>query len=111
MNNTKEYVEAMDQMDTKLKEADKIYFNNLREYMQTNIFFKDENSINKQIYQMYLDFMSAKEDGFTAEEFFGSNPKEMADEILEELPKASPDKHFKIRWYVRWRFVGNPFIL
>ena len=90
INNTKEYVNAMNQMNEKLNESDRLYFNNLREYMQTRIFLKDEDSINKQIYQMYLDFMSAKDDGFSAEEFFGNNPKEMADQILDELPKASP---------------------
>lgn len=90
MNQTRKYVEAMDRLDTKLNEEDKVYFNNLREYMNTNIFVKDENSINEQIYQMYLDFMNAKNDGLSAIEFFGDDPKKMANQILVELPKASP---------------------
>lgn len=92
MNRTKKYVEAMDRLDTKLNEEDKVYFNNLREYMKTNIFVKDEDSINEQMYQMYLDFMIAKNDGLSAKEYFGNNPKKMANQILAELPKASPIK-------------------
>lgn len=38
---------------------------------------------------MYLDFLNAKNEGFTAEDFFGNDPKEMADQLLEQLPKAS----------------------
>lgn len=105
MNNTKEYVNAMNQMNKKLNEEDSLYFNNLREYMQTKIFLRDEDSINIQIYQMYLDFMNAREDGFTAKEFFGNNPKEMADQILMELPIVSPSsisKYIGILALVLW---------
>lgn len=38
---------------------------------------------------MYLDFLNAEDEGFTAAEFFGNAPKEMADQLLEQLPKTS----------------------
>jgi len=89
MNTTKEYLNAMNHLDEQLDPDDKIFFKNLRAYMSTASFFKDEQAINEQIYQMYLDFLNAENEGFTAEEFFGNDPKEMADQLLEQLPKTS----------------------
>lgn len=89
MNTTKEYLDAMNQLDKKLEAEDRKYFTDLRAYMTTASFFKNEQAINEQLYQMYLDFLNAKNEGFTAEEFFGNDPKEMADQLLEQLPRAS----------------------
>lgn len=89
MNSTKEYLEAMNQLDKYLNTDDKEYFTNLREYLNTFKFKKDELAINEQLYQMYLDFLDAQEEGLTAEEYFGSEPKEMADHLLEEMPKTT----------------------
>ena len=89
MNTTKEYLDAMNQLDKKLEAEDRKYFTDLRAYMTTASFFKDEQAINEQLYQMYLDFLNAKNEGFTAEDFFGNDPKEMADQLLEQLPGAS----------------------
>lgn len=89
MTTTKEYLDAMNQLDETFEPDDRKYFIDLREYMTTASFFKDEQAINEQLYQMYLDFLNADKEGFTAEEFFGNNPKEMADQLLEQLPKTS----------------------
>lgn len=89
MNTNKEYIKAMNQLDEKLKPENQKYFANLREYVNTFKFKKDESVIQQQLYQMYLDFLDAQEDGLTAKEFFGNNPKEMADHLLEEMPGAT----------------------
>lgn len=89
MNEAKKYIDAMDRIDAQLNEEDKLYFHNLKEYMMTNTYAIDKESMYEQIYQMYLDFMNAKDDGFSAVDFFGNNPKEMADQIIKELPKAT----------------------
>lgn len=89
MNTTNEYIKAMNQLDKKLEPENQKYFADLREYVNTFKFKKDELVIHQQLYQMYLDFLDAQEDGLTAEDFFGNNPKEMADHLLEEMPKTS----------------------
>lgn len=89
MNEAKKYIDAMDRIDAQLNEEDKLYFHNLKEYMMTNTYAIDKESMYEQIYQMYLDFMNAKDDGYSAIDFFGNNPKEMADQIIKELPKAT----------------------
>lgn len=52
-------------------------------------FSKEEKAINQELYQIHLDFMNAQEDGLSAGEFFGNNPKAMADQLLDEIPRAS----------------------
>ena len=89
MNTTNEYIKAMNQLEKKLEPKNQKYFADLREYVNTFKFKKDELVIHQQLYQMYLDFLDAQEDGLTAEDFFGNNPKEMADHLLEEMPKTS----------------------
>src|SRR5699024_2869832 len=88
-NTTKEYLHAMNQFDRQLEIEDRKYFSDLRAYMMTASFFKDEQAVSEQLYQMYLDFLDAENEGFTAEEFFDNNPKEMADQLLEQLPPTS----------------------
>lgn len=89
MNTTKEYLNAMNQLNEQLKPENQKYFADLREYLSTFKFQKDALTINEQLYQMYLDFLDAQKEGLTAKEYFGNNPKEMADQIINEIPKAS----------------------
>ena len=111
MNTTKEYLDAMNELDKQMEPENREYFSNLRAYMALASFIKDERTINEQLYQMYLDFLQAKDEGFTAEEFFGNNPKEMADQLLEQLPKSSIKTIFEyvgivavILWSIRLIF-------
>ena len=76
--------------------------------------FKDELAINEQLYQMHLDFLDAQDEGYSAEEFFGNEPKEMADRILEQLPKTSIRTLFEytgiaaiVVWSIRLIFDFN----
>lgn len=89
MNTNKEYLDAMNRLNKEFSAVDQDYFEKLRGYMGMSGLFKEEIAINRQLYQMHLDFMSAQEDGLSAEEFFGNNPKEMADQLLEEIPRTS----------------------
>lgn len=89
MDTNKEYLDAMNRMTKDLAPADQDYFEKLRGYMGMSSLFKEELAINQQLYQMHLDFLSAQDDGLSAEEFFGNDPKTMADQLLEEIPKTS----------------------
>lgn len=89
MNTNKEYLDAMNRLNKNLAPTDQDYFEKLRGYMGMSGLFKDELAINQQLYQMHLDFLNAKDDGLSAEEFFGNNPKTMADQLLEEIPRTT----------------------
>ncbi|MDG3237126.1 hypothetical protein MKM46_07730 [Streptococcus suis] len=66
----------------------KAYFDEIRDYMILKSFFKDEKAILEQIYSMVSDFKMAEVDGLTAVDFFGTDPKDMADQLLKNAPKA-----------------------
>lgn len=89
METNKDYREAMNRLNNDLKPNNQDYFMKLRGYMGLASLLKDEKAINQQLYQMYLDFLSAQDDGLSAEEFFGNDPKEMANQLLDELPRTS----------------------
>ena len=89
MHTNKDYLDAMNRMNKDLAPDNRDYFKKLREYMGMASLIKDEISINQQLYQMHLDFMNAQEDGMSAEEFFGNDPKTMADQLLEEIQRTS----------------------
>ncbi len=61
----------------------KSYFDEIRGYMILKSFFKDEKAILEQIYSMASDFKMAEVDGLTAVDFFGTEPKVMADQLLK----------------------------
>uniref|UniRef100_UPI003F68CE96 hypothetical protein n=2 Tax=Streptococcus pluranimalium TaxID=82348 RepID=UPI003F68CE96 len=64
------------------------YFEYIREYMLFKSFLKDEKAILEQIYSMASDLKMAEADGLTAADFFGTDAKGMADQLLENAPKV-----------------------
>lgn len=51
-------------------------------------FLKDEKAILEQVYSMASDLKMAEADGLTAADFFGTDAKGMADQLLENAPKV-----------------------
>ncbi|MGX7777211.1 hypothetical protein ACVV62_09125 [Streptococcus pluranimalium] len=64
------------------------YFEEIREYMLFKSFLKDEKAILEQVYSMASDLKMAEADGLTAADFFGTDAKGMADQLLENAPKV-----------------------
>ncbi|MEQ9764439.1 hypothetical protein ABPS01_07170 [Streptococcus sp. ZJ151] len=72
-----------------LKPENKDYFETIQEYMILKSFFKDEKAILEQLYAMASDLRVAEGDGLSAIDFFGTDSKEMADQLLENAPKVT----------------------
>lgn len=88
MTTAAEYREKLNRLEEQLEPANKTYFDDLRTYMSLAGILVDEGELNAQLYQMATDLAAAQADGVTAVEFFGSAPKEMADELLANTSKA-----------------------
>lgn len=108
MKTAKQYREAMNQLEEKLDPQNKEYFTNLRVYMELSSILTDEKAMTEQLYQMNIDFLDAQEEGISAKDFFGNSPKEMADELLKQLPKMNKMQFLKnvgvvalIFWVIR----------
>lgn len=66
-----------------------VYFQDLWDYFNFAGFLYEEKALRGQVYNLALDFSQAEADGLTAKDYFGLDPKEMADQIIENMPKES----------------------
>ena len=67
------------------KENDK-YYGNLLIYIRIMVFFWDVKKSEELLLEVLRDILDAQEQGLSAEEYFGENPKEVADDIIKQLP-------------------------
>ena len=65
------------------------YVQDLWDYFNFAGFLYEEKALREQVYNLALDFSQASGDGLTAKDYFGLDPKEMADQIIENMPKES----------------------
>lgn len=71
------------------RQEDQAYFQDLWDYFNFAGFLYEEKALREQVYNLALDFSQASGDGWTAKDYFGQDPKEMADQIIENMPKES----------------------
>ncbi|CZR08079.1 hypothetical protein [Trichococcus collinsii] len=88
-NRAKYYREKMNQLEGQLLPENRQYFDDLRSYMIFSSLLYDEGEINEQIYVLANDLLAAQADRITAVEFFGNEPKQMADELISNMPKST----------------------
>lgn len=80
------YRNQTQELVAQMSEDNQTYFDNLQSYVLLATFFKDEQTICEQIYNMTVDLRDAEQDGLTAEDFFGKDAKGMADAIIANSP-------------------------
>lgn len=82
------YEETQALMQT-FSQEDQVYFQDLWDYFNLAGFLYKEESLREQIYNLAVDFSQAGADGLTAKDYFGLDPKIMADQIIENMPRES----------------------
>lgn len=83
------YYEETQVLVETFRQEDQAYFQDLWDYFNFAGFLYEEKALREQVYNLALDFSQASGDGLTAKDYFGQDPKEMADQILENMPKES----------------------
>ena len=83
------YYEETQALVETFSQEDQAYFQDLWDYFNFAGFLYEEKTLREQVYNLALDFSQASGDGLTAKDYFGQDPKEMADQILENMPKES----------------------
>ena len=86
---TVSYYEETQALMQTFSQEDQAYFQDLWDYFNFAGFLYKEEALREQVYNLALDFSQASGDGLTAKDYFGLDPKEMADQIIENMPKES----------------------
>lgn len=86
---TVSYYEETQALIQTFSQEDQAYFQDLWDYFNFAGFLYEEKALREQVYNLALDFSQAGADGLTAKDYFGLDPKEMADQIIENMPKES----------------------
>ena len=83
------YYEETQALVQTFRQEDQAYFQDLWDYFNVAGFLYEEKALREQVYNLALDFSQASGDGLKAKDYFGQDPKGMADQILENMPKES----------------------
>ena len=83
------YYEETQALVQTFSQEDQAYFQDLWDYFNFAGFLYEEKALREQVYNLALDFSQAGADGLTTKDYFGLDPKEMADQIIENMPKES----------------------
>ena len=89
------YYEETQALVETFSQEDQAYFQDLWDYFNFTGFLYEEKALREQVYNLALDFSQASGDGLTAKDYFGQDPKGMADQILENMPKESTQSVLK----------------
>ena len=83
------YFEETQALMQTFSQEDQAYFQDLWDYFNFAGFLYEEKALREQVYNLAVDFSQASGDGLTAKDYFGLDPKGMADQIIENMPKES----------------------
>ena len=83
------YFEETQALMQTFSQEDQVYFQDLWDYFNLAGFLYKEEALREQVYNLALDFSQAGADGLTAKDYFGLDPKIMADQIIENMPRES----------------------
>lgn len=83
------YYEETQALVQTFSQEDQAYFQDLWDYFNFAGFLYEEKALREQVYNLAVDFSQAGADGLTAKDYFGLDPKIMADQIIENMPKES----------------------
>jgi DNA-binding ferritin-like protein (Dps family) len=83
------YRAKTNEISKKLSVKNRKFFEDLREYLLFSSVFYDEYVVVGQVYEIANDLLEAQNQGEEAQEYFGTNPQKIADELLRNTPKSS----------------------
>lgn len=86
--NSKQLIESNFELREQLNEENKKYYDRLLIYIRANL-SKDTQITEETLYEVLQHLIEVQRDGKLAADVFGANPKQMADEIIEQLPEVS----------------------
>ncbi|MFJ7825687.1 DUF1129 family protein [Psychrobacillus sp. NPDC096623] len=116
--NASELIEQNNQKRELLPEENEKYYTNLLLYIRTKLTLSEQQS-EEVLLEMLDHLIEGQQDGKTAKEIFGNDPKGYADEIISHLPRENKRNSFifvsqiainLIGWFLIMRSIIIPII-
>lgn len=114
----RELIEQNNKQRALLTEENEKYYTNLLLYIRTKLTLSEQQS--EEVLMEMLDHLTeGQQDGKTAQEIFGNDPKGYADEIISHLPRENKRKSFifvseiainLVGWFLIMRSIIIPII-
>lgn len=82
----KKIIERNAELQEKLEQPNKDYYGNLLVYIRIMSFIRDEKKSEELLLEILEDIVEGQSKGISAEQYLGANPKQVADDIIKELP-------------------------
>lgn len=82
----KELIETNAVLQESLTKENEKYYGDLLIYIRVMAFFRDVKKSEELLLEVLRDILDAQEKGISAKEYFGENPKKVADDIIKQLP-------------------------
>lgn len=87
----KQLVKENNEKRKQLTKENETYYEQLLVYIRSSL-FREERATEELLYEMLDHILLAQKDGKKAQDVFGKEPKQLADELIETLPKEQPKK-------------------
>lgn len=69
-----------------LNDKNEQYYNDFLLYVRSRSFSKNEQQTEIMLINILQDILEAQQNGVSAQEYFGNEPKQIADELIKEIP-------------------------
>lgn len=89
MVNAKELIELNNTYREQLNEENQEFYDDILVYIRAKSFLKDERQVEESLLEILTDIIEAQNQEVKASDYFGKNPKEVSDEILNNINKMS----------------------
>lgn len=83
---TKKIIERNAELQEKLEQTNKDYYGNLLVYIRIMSLIRDEKKSEEFLLEILEDILEGQSKGVSAEQYLDANPKQVADDIIKELP-------------------------
>jgi len=87
----KQLVKENNEKRKQLTKENVTYYEQLLVYIRSSL-FREERATEELLHEMLDHILLAQKDGKSAQDVFGKEPKQLADELVETLPKEQPKK-------------------
>lgn len=100
------YLQQSNKIKEELTAENLKYYEDLRGYTVFGSLTHDQTELEEQLLTIVTDLLAAQKDGLSAESYFGKNPQESANALLQQLSKSS----FRARLSIVGMIIGITWV-